>query len=656
MNIEKKKRKRPFKRVIETLRQEKLLLPISSARSSLVSEILLNNTLVIIGETGSGKTTQLPQFLYRDGFAKTGMIAVTEPRRVAAVTVAKRVADEMGCSLGGLVGYSIRFEDRTSMKTSIKFLTDGMLLREAMIDPLLSKYSVIVLDEAHERTLHTEVLFGLLKAVQKKRPPGELKLILMSATLDADIFSQFFQAKVLYIDGRQHAVEVMYSSEPQTDYVDAAFVASLQVHLEYPPGDILVFLPGREEIESVEKLLTKRATSLPLGALKLIICPIYAAMPTEDQLKVFEKTPNGFRKVILATNIAETSITINGVKYVIDTGVVKVRGFNSRIGIDSLVVVPISKSAARQRAGRAGRESSGVCFRLYTEEDFHRLNENTIPEIMRCNLASVVLQLKALGISNVMEFDFLEKPPVESLKRALELLYILGAIDKEQIITDPLGKQMAEFPLDPMYSKVLLASKDFGCSEEVLTIVAMFSVESDNVFIVPKGKQKQAEVSRGRFLSHEGDHLSLLNIFSAFSTSGYTRQWCIENFINIRTLSKAKAIREQLKEQLLRRGFPLLSCGNETEKVRRCFVAGFFMNAAKLQPDGQHYISLANNQPASIHPSSVLFGQKRACILFNEMLLTTKQYMRDTMVIELEWLPELAPHYYETAKSKLSTN
>ncbi|KAJ3282158.1 putative ATP-dependent RNA helicase dhr2 [Rhizoclosmatium sp. JEL0117] len=357
-------------------------LPIAKERDNIIKAIRDARALVIVGETGSGKTTQLPQFLYDAGFAKKGMIAITQPRRVAASSIARRVAQEVGVQLGNEVGYSVRFDDKTSHNTKIKYMTDGMLLRELLGDKLLSKYSVIILDEAHERTLRTDVLFGMVKGIQKVRQ--DLKIIVMSATLDAERFASYFDgAQTLFIPGRQFPVRVFNAIDRQEDYVDAALVATFQLHVDEPPGDILVFLTGQEEIETIEKLLKEHIHELPPEAMQLLICPLFAAQPAAQQQKVFLPAPPGTRKVILATNVAETSITISGIRYIVDTGMAKVRAFNPKLGIESLAVVPISKASAMQRLGRAGREAPGCCYRLYTEEGFNSLAQVSEPEILR---------------------------------------------------------------------------------------------------------------------------------------------------------------------------------------------------------------------------------------------------------------------------------
>lgn len=371
------------------------------------------------------------------------MIACTQPRRVAAITVAQRVAQEMKTDLGKLAGYCVRFEDVTSPETCIKYMTDGMLLREAISDPLLTKYSVVILDEVHERTIHTDVLLGVVKSAQEmrsnksnKKPNSHihlkpLKVILMSATMDVDEFSTYFnKAPVLYLEGRQFGVDVFHSVQEQTDYIFSAITTVFQIHKTAPINqDILVFMTGQEEIEStVKTLIELNKTNSKLEP--MLVLPLYAALPSNKQLKVFDKSPEGFRKVIISTNIAETSITIKGIKYVIDTGMIKGKLFTPQNNLEMLKVHKISKSQAWQRSGRAGRESSGICYRLFTEAEFESMPQNTVPEILRSNLLSVALQLIALGINDLLNFDFISKPSTESLNSALNELELLGAVKK----------------------------------------------------------------------------------------------------------------------------------------------------------------------------------------------------------------------------------
>ena len=478
-----------------TMKEQRETLPIYRLKPALCKAIAENQVLVVVGETGSGKTTQMTQYLAEMGYTKHGMIGCTQPRRVAAMSVAKRVAEEFGCQLGQEVGYSIRFEDCTSPATKIKYMTDGMLMREYLADNSLSKYIAIMLDEAHERTIHTDVLFGLLKALLKER--SDFKLIVTSATLDMDKFSKyFFDCPKFVIPGRTFKVEVLYVKEQEPDYIEAALVTVMQIHLSEPAGDVLVFLTGQDEIDTFSEILFSRMKALGDLAPELHILPVYGSLPSEMQSRIFEPAPPGSRKCIVATNIAEASLTIDGIYYVVDPGYCKQNIYNAKMGMESLQVTPISCASAKQRAGRAGRTGPGKCYRLYTEAAFQtEMLPMGIPEIQRTNLANVVLQLKAMGINDLLGFDFMDPPPVQAMVGAMEGLYMQGALDDEGLLTR-LGRKMAEFPLEPSLSKMLIVSCDLQCSEEVLTIVAMLSTESP--FFRPKDRAAQADQKKNK--------------------------------------------------------------------------------------------------------------------------------------------------------------
>lgn len=661
-------------------------LPIARYRNLIIDTVRKHRAVVLVGETGSGKTTQVAQYLYEDGMldappkapkssSGTGSdphvwrgpkaIVVTQPRRVAAITVARRIAAEMGTSIRpggatssdrdtnkrwknkeGLVGYSVRFDDTTTPSTRLKLATDGMLLREAQMDPLLSRYSVVILDEAHERSLSTDVLFGVVHRAMQRRP--DLKVVVMSATLDTSLFERFFKplgsVAKLAIPGRTYPVDVYYAPEPVESYVDAAVTTVLQVAIEKgtEEGDILVFLPGQDDIEDMESMLTAKApaletlskkmaeglslaealmeeeenpgnehdpateallastgkakgkkkpsaesssASVPPSILQLSIHPLYASLAQEAQLSAFEPAPPGKRKVILATNIAETSVTINGIRVVIDTGKVKIRSFSgtsggsgSVTGVESLQVADVSQAQAIQRTGRAGREAPGECYRLYTEMDYLKLAPQTVPEIARSSLASVLLQLLGMGLkgSEALRFPWLEPPPPAALRRALILLRDLKAIasieypsntsvsdstlaskehDGEESSSNslntstspaapstaksevakaytsagdrapkqvdfgltPLGKNMASLPLEPAYAAMILAACSMRCSLEVLALVAVLS--TDGVWTNP-GREKLGafNTARNQFLCAEGDHPTLLSLFRAYES------------------------------------------------------------------------------------------------------------------------------------------
>ncbi|XP_053187151.1 ATP-dependent RNA helicase DHX33 [Scomber japonicus] len=625
-------------------------LPIHQAKPQLLNQLRQLHSAILIGETGSGKTTQIPQYLYEAGIGRQGIIAITQPRRVAAISLAGRVAEEKRTQLGKLVGYTVRFEDVTSSETKLKFMTDGMLLREAIGDPLMLRYTVVVLDEAHERTVHTDVLFGVVKTAQRRRRELNkipLKVIVMSATMDVDLFSEYLnKSPVLYLEGRQHPIQIYYTKQPQSDYLQAALVSIFQIHQEAPPShDILVFMTGQEEIEALARTCRDIAKHLPDGCGPMVVIPLYASLPPLQQLRVFQPAPKGCRKVILSTNIAETSVTISGIKYVIDTGMVKAKRFNPDSGLEVLAVQRVSKAQAWQRSGRAGREDSGSCYRLYTEPEFDNFIPMTVPEIQRCNLAGVMLQLMALGIPDVMNFDFMSKPSPEAVRSAVEHLELLGAVERKdgQVLLTALGKKMASFPLEPRYAKTILLSPDYSCSEEILSIVSLLSV--DTVLYNPPARRDEVLAARKKFSSSEGDHMTLLNIYRAFKKVSGNKEWCRENFVNSRNMGLVKEVQAQLKEICLKLNLKLESCGAETGNVRRCLAHGMFVNAAELQHDGS-YLALDTHQPVAIHPSSVLFQGKPAYVVFNELLHTSRCYMRDLCLVDADWLLDAAPEYF----------
>jgi pre-mRNA-splicing factor ATP-dependent RNA helicase DHX16 len=653
-------------------------LPVFAYREEFLQAVRDHKVLIVVGETGSGKTTQLPQFLHEAGWSKIGKIGCTQPRRVAAMSVSARVSQEMNVKLGQEVGYSIRFEDCTSDKTVIKYMTDGMLLREFLTEPDLGGYSCMMIDEAHERTLHTDVLFGLVKDISRFRE-NDFRLIISSATMDADKFGQYFDdAPKFIIPGRMFPVDILYTKAPEADYLDAVVVTVLQIHITQPlPGDVLVFLTGQDEIETAVEILNQRTKGLGSRISELMVCPIYSTLPSDMQARIFEKTQPGARKIVLGTNIAETSLTIDGICYVVDAGFCKQKSYNPRTGMESLLVIPISKAAANQRAGRAGRTQPGKCFRLYTAWSFqHELEDNTVPEIQRTNMGNVVLMLKSLGVHDLLHFDFMDKPPAETLMRALEQLYALGALNDRGELTK-MGRRMAEFPLDPMMSKAVIASEEvralrplstlavsralfspspflsqsqitqFKCTTEVLTIVSMLSIGA-SVFYRPKEKAVHADNAKLNFArGGGGDHLALMRCYNEWVDTNYSTAWCYENYLQVRSLNKARDIREQL-EGLCERVEVQQSSSQDPETLCKAILAGYFYNTAKLSRDGS-FKTVKQQHTVHIHPSSVLAKDEEPprWLLFHELAFTTKEYMRMVAPIKGEWLLEIAPHYYQ---------
>ena len=625
------------KRTNMSIKEQRESLPVFKLRNQLIKAVHENQLLIVVGDTGSGKTTQITQYLAEAGFSKSGMIGCTQPRRVAAMSVAKRVAEEVGCRLGEEVGYTIRFEDCTSNSTQIKYMTDGMLQREVLLDPDLKRYRVIMLDEAHERTIATDVLFGLLKKTLKRRP--DLRLIVTSATLDAEKFSNYFnQCPIFTIPGRTFPVETLYTKDPESDYLEAALFTVMQIHLSEPPGDILLFLTGQEEIDTSCEILYERMKLLESSVPELIILPVYSALPSEMQSKIFDPAPPGSRKVVIATNIAETSITIDNIYYVIDPGFVKQNAFDPKLGMDSLVVTPISQAQAKQRMGRAGRTGPGKCFRLYTEAAFQsEMLPTSVPEIQRQNLSHTILMLKAMGINDLLHFDFMDPPPTNTMLTALEELYALSALDDEGLLTR-LGRKMADFPMEPALAKVLIASVDLQCSDEMLSIVAMLSVQS--VFYRPKEKQQQADQKKAKFHDPHGDHLTLLNVYNGWKNSKFSSPWCFDNFIQARSMRRVQDVRQQLESIMSRYKHPIVSCYRNTMKVRQALCSGFFRNSARKDPQ-EGYRTLIEGTPVFMHPSSALFGKPAEHVIYHTLVLTTKEYMHCTTAIEPKWLGKL---------------
>lgn len=632
----------------KTLSEQRNYLPIFAVRNELLNVIRDNSVVIIVGETGSGKTTQLTQYLHEDGYTKYGMVGCTQPRRVAAMSVAKRVSEEMQVKLGDEVGYAIRFEDCTSESTVIKYMTDGILLRESLRESDLDNYSAIIMDEAHERSLYTDLLFGLLRDVVARRT--DLKLIVTSATMDATKFATFFgNVPTFIIPGRTFPVEIFFSKNTVEDYVDSAVKQSLQIHLMGMEGDILVFMPGQEDIEVTCELLSERLGELE-DAPPLAILPIYSQLPSDLQAKIFEKAPGGIRKCIVATNIAETSLTVDGIFFVVDSGYCKLKVFNPKIGMDSLQVFPISQANANQRSGRAGRTGPGHCYRLYTQRQYKdEMLVTTIPEMQRTNLANVVLLLKSLGVQDLLQFHFMDPPPQDNILNSMYQLWILGALDNTGSLT-PMGRQMVEFPLDPAMSKMLIVSLEMKCSADVLIIVSMLSVPA--IFYRPKGREEDSDNAREKFQVPESDHLTLLNVYHQWKKNGYSATWCNDHFIHIKAMRKVREVRQQLKELMDQQKMSLTSCGNDWDVIRKCICSAYFHQAARLKGIGE-YVHVRTGMPCHLHPTSALFGMgfNPDYIVYHELVMTAKEYMQCVTAVDGQWLAELGPMFYSIKDS-----
>ncbi|KAF9785475.1 P-loop containing nucleoside triphosphate hydrolase protein [Thelephora terrestris] len=654
--------KQPYSKQYRGILRNRKELPVYAQMTGFYDMLTRNQIMIVVGETGSGKTTQIPQLVcHLDVPHSRGkMVACTQPRRIAATSVAKRVADEMDFTLGKEVGYSVRFDDMTEPGTTfLKYMTDGMLLREAMSDPDLSRYSTLILDEAHERTLATDILMGLLKGVTKRRP--DLRLIITSATLDTHKFQQYFGtdeyslAPLFVIQGRTHPVEVIHVQEQKTDYTAAAISEVLRIHRVEGEGDILLFLTGQEEIERACKRIKKGVQDLlkqnPNAVGPLVCIPLYASLDAEQQERIFDPPPprrntGGLagRKVVVSTNIAETSTTVDGIVYVVDSGVSKQSIYNPRIRIQSLSVSPISKASAKQRAGRAGRTKPGKCFRLYTEKEFNAFEGQDLPGILRSNLESTVLALVKIGTKDPVRFDYIDSPAPEALLRASETLNYLGALDNDGDLTI-LGRTMAELPLDPQLAKALVVSPEFGCSKEILAIVSMLSVP--NVWLRPTDKRIEADEARASLTIPGGDHLSLLNVYDSWVQNSRDPNWSWNNYVSQRSLLEAEQARRQLESLMIRFGIKLVSAGKGSglhDRVREALTCGFFMQVA--HKEGRAYFTVKDNHEVFIHPSCGL-DDRPEWVLYNEFVLTSRPFIRTVTAIDPEWLLREAESYYD---------
>ncbi|KAI8112991.1 hypothetical protein M9435_002997 [Picochlorum sp. BPE23] len=641
------------------------MLPIREFEDDIARTVLSNRTTIVVGETGSGKTTQLAQIILKHGISDS--IVVTQPRRVAAVQVAKRVAQELNCDVGTLVGYRVRFEDRTSNATKICYMTDGVLLRELYEDPFLSKYSCIILDEAHERSLNSDILFGMLKSLMSHT--RNLRLLVTSATLETEKFSNYFGGcPVINVPGRSFPVKIVHSEEDHFDDFEQAVVDSvLQIHQKPYDGDILVFLPGQAEIERVCKTLDTCISSMSSQECSpLIIIPLYAALPPEMQSRAF-KSGNGIRRCIIATNIAETSVTVDGIAYVLDSGICKQKQYNPKTGVDSLVTVHISRVQAIQRAGRAGRTKAGTCYRLYTSATYENLRATTEPEIKRTSMMQAVLYLKSLPLTmNIFEFDFIDRPDAAAVEESLRQLYIIGAIDKAGNISD-VGREMAHLPLDPLLSRSVIEAKTLGCLDEVVTVASMISQDS-TLYAKNTGPQQRVQLLKSlgtdaskriangieMLMSDElGDHIFYLRCFQAWLDSGKDSKWCTDFGINPRAIMQANDVRKQILSLVGN-----LAISEDTHssahrrpmeyRVRKALSKGYSCRLAKRlhRHNGFRTLATATSTLTQIHPCSARLpidkdGLLPEWIIYHDLIQTSSVFLKTVTPVSSKWLPDV---------------
>ncbi|KAJ1964149.1 hypothetical protein GGI12_001605 [Dipsacomyces acuminosporus] len=636
-------------------------LPVFKHRLQILYALEKHRVLVVVGEPGSGKSTQIPQYLLESGWANGNkVIGCTQPRGVAAAMLAQRVSEEVGEDLGTKVGYAVRFSNVCSQKaTRIKYLTDGTLVRECLADPLLSAYSVVMVDEAQDRSIATDTILALLKKILQKR--SDFRVVVSSASMDAERYKSYFEsdmsasqenendsmATVMTIAGRQFPVDIHYRNEPCENYLAAAVETALAIHRHEAEGDILVFLPGKDDINAAMSDIDEHSDTL-------FPVPLYAGLSAEEQRLVFDPAPDGVRKVVISTNVAEASVTLEGVRYVVDCGFSKQRVFHPASGIDRLLTLPISKSSAKQRAGRAGRTQPGKVYRLYTHAALRSglFPEHSTPEICRLCLAPMLLTLKALGVSNLVRFDYFQPPPPELLSHGLEMLSSLGAIDPQTgELTQPFGMHLAELPLDPALGACLLNSaQKYSCVKEAVAAVSMISAGSP--FVVPSSRRAEALEDRRGFMVQEGDALTLVNALVAYKSipARSRKQWCILHFLDAKLMDQANRISRQLESLLSRMGYRNISssCASDFALLQKCLASGFFANAAQLAPSGAYSLLRDATTLVHIHPASVFFSgnPKPRYAVFVEAMETTKIYMKSMVAVDPKWLAEVAPHFY----------
>ncbi|RWA08850.1 hypothetical protein EKO27_g6264 [Xylaria grammica] len=643
-------------------------LPIWAYRDEIKASLRGDNDILLVVESWCRKKKVRVQ---SDVVGVGGMVAITQPRRVAATTLASRVAREMGTPLGatgeGSVGYSVRFDHKVPKGAKIKFLTEGMLLQELLRDPNLRQYSAIIVDEIHERSVDVDLITGFLKQILWSDKAGRggipLKVVIMSATADVEKIKDFFKPdnapssplKLLQIKGRQFPVEIKHTDKPVPDIQEALVKKIFDIHQHEPlPGDILAFLTGQEEIEAAQRLIEEHCATLASNVPKLHVSPLYGQLSIQAQQDAFQPAKTKYtRKVVLATNIAETSVTVPGVRYVVDCGKAKVKQFRARLGMESLLAKAISKSSAIQRTGRAGREGPGKCFRLYTSEAYEELQDADLPEILRNDVLGAVLTMKARGINDILSFPLMDFPDVEAVEKALIHLYGLSALAADGTITE-IGRKLALFPVSAPYGRVLLAaaSPESDCLLEVIDVISVIT-SGETIFhqiqTEDDSERDAIEEARKELQRREGDILTFLTTMQRYAAENADRiAWCYARRVSVRNMRQALNIRRQLrgicvKEKLLavtpppdpQPFYPLSP--ERADALLRCFMRGFATKTALLAPDSS-YVTVQGKHVVAIHPSSVLHGQKKEAIMFLEHVFTQKNYAKKVSAIRADWI------------------
>ncbi|MEY4744889.1 MAG: hypothetical protein RL272_834 [Candidatus Parcubacteria bacterium] len=607
-------------------------LPILAHRGEIIAAVRNHQVVVVAGETGSGKTTGVPRFLLEEGFCRQGMIGVTEPRRIAAVSVATYVARELGSDVGGLVGYQIRHENRTDpAATKIKYMTEGVLLREMLADPLVGKYDIIVIDEVHERNVNQDLLMALAKDLLRRRP--ELRVVVMSATIDETRFAEYFSAPIVRIEGRVFPVAIEYAESDADDHVTAAADKVVDL-LGRTPGDILVFMPDYESIRKTMELLHESPVVCAQG---VDVLPLYGNQSPEEQLSVFTRRA---RSVIVSTNVAETSVTLDGVTAVVDTGLIKEMRYFPSTSMSALKVVRHSKAGCDQRAGRAGRTAPGTCARLFAEDGYADRRPFTVPEIMRTNLDQVFLGMRAMGIpeQTIHRFDFLDIPSHALWKDAKESLTLLGALGKDGELSED-GLLMAAIPLPPMVTRMIFTARRYGCVLPIVTVAASFSTRP--IFLRPPGQEDEADAAHHGFRDPRSDFLTLLRAVRQWRNAPDRAAFAARHFLHLRALEEIDAVESQIAAILAEHGIEA-STGSAPDDIGRSVAAGLIANL--LESDGGRAYKGRKYSGIFIFPGSSVYDRDRdppKYVVAAEIVETKRKYARGVQEVPTRWLEEI---------------
>lgn len=618
-------------------------LPVYEQKQRILDTLKDNQVIVVQSPTGSGKTTQIPVILYEAGYAQSGTIAVTQPRRIAALSVSEFISKQLNTTYPGLVGYKMRFEDKTDATTKIKIMTDGILLQEMKLDPWLSKYSVIMVDEAHERSLNIDFVLGLLKRVLAERK--DFRVIVSSATMNAEAFSAYFDGcPIVTIDTITYPVTIVYDtpSIPASTISEAATDALLtkicntvdRILANNEPGGILIFLPGEKIIKDCLWKLDHSPFSRKIHTL-----PLYGRLAKEEQEKVFDPAPFGKKKVIISTNIAETSVTISDITTVIDAGLAKLNFYNPRTFTSSLNETAISKASCNQRKGRAGRTQPGICYRLYSRKDYDTRPMYTTEEIYRTDLSEVVLRMAELGITDFQNFDFISPPGIEGIIGAVDTLNMLKALDSDNTLSS-IGKLMVEFPLEPRISRIIIEAimKYPNVLEEALIAAAFLSANSP--FLLPQGEEMEARKAHHNFRDMQGDFVSYLNIFKGYTSSPDKEKFCKKNYLDDRVMAEIENINVQLKDIVSKMNIPIMGGGNKGDYL--CCIASGMIQFVCIRTGKNTYRSLTADK-ICIHPGSVLFRQDPLFIVAGEIVRTSRMYAMSVSPLTKSLLHQISP-------------